>query len=178
MRMNEGVEWAAHCCILLDWLGDGESGDNEFGDGGSLPDRAPVPAARLAAAFEVPPAYLNKQLQALTKAGILASVPGVRGGFRLNRPLTQITMMDVVAAIEGPDEAFTCTEIRRRGAGAQTPPSAAAMRKPCGISAAMRAAEMAWRRSLAGTTLAALKAGAERDSPRVGERMRGWHARY
>lgn len=168
MRMNEGVEWAAHCCILLDWLGDDES----------VPDRAPVPTARLAAAFEVPPAYLNKQLQALTKAGILASVPGVRGGFRLNRPLAEITMMDVVAAIEGPDEAFTCTEIRRRGAGAQTPPSSAAMRKPCGIAAAMRAAEMAWRRSLAGTTLAALKAGAERDSPRVAEKMRGWHARY
>lgn len=166
--MNEGVEWAAHCCILLDWLG---------GDA-SLQDHAPIPTARLAAAFEVPSAYLNKQLQALTKAGILTSVPGARGGFRLNRPLAEITMMDVVAAIEGPDEAFSCTEIRRRGAGAQTPPSAAAMRKPCGIAASMRAAEMAWRRSLAGTTLAALKAGAERDSPRVGEKMRSWHARY
>ena len=166
--MNEGVEWAAHCCILLDWLGADES----------LPDRAPVPTARLAAAFEVPPAYLNKQLQALVKAGILASVPGARGGFRLNRPLEKITMMDVVAAIEGPDEAFTCTEIRRRGAGAQASPSAAVMRRPCGIAASMRAAELAWRRSLAGTTLAALKAGAERDAPRVGERMRSWHSRF
>lgn len=168
MRMNEGVEWAAHACILLDWLGGGEP----------LPDRAPVPTARLAAAFEVPPAYLNKQLQALTKARILSSVPGARGGFRLARPLEEITMMDVVAAIEGTDDAFACTEIRRRGAGAETPPSAAILRRPCGIAAAMRAAEMAWRRSLAATTLAALKADVERDAPRSGERMRSWHARF
>ena len=95
--MSEGVEWAAHCCLLLDWIGDAD----------------PVPTAQLAAAFELPPPYLNKQLQALVRAGILTSTRGKRGGFALGRALDRITLLDVVDAIEGPDPAFRCTEIRR-----------------------------------------------------------------
>src|SRR5512139_1157029 len=157
MRMNEGVEWAAHCCLLLDWLG---------------PDR-PLPTARLAAAFELPPAYLNKQLQALVRAGLLTSTAGARGGFRLARPLEKITMMDVVAAIEGPDDAFTCTEIRRRGTGAEDPDRAFA--KPCAIATAMRTAEMQWRRALAAQTLADVQADAERGNPGLADRVRRRH---
>lgn len=150
MRMSEGVEWAAHCCLLLEWLG----------EPAAPADHRPVATARLAAAFEVPTAYLNKQLQALSRAGILVSVAGKHGGFRLARPLEQITMMDVVSAIEGPDDAFACTEIRRRGAG--TGPTRPG--KPCGIAGAMRTAELAWRRSLAEQTLAAIKADTEASS--------------
>lgn len=64
-------------------------------------DRA-VSAARLAAWHDLPAAYLNKQLQALARAGIVTSTPGPRGGFRLARPLDAISLMDVVAAVEGP----------------------------------------------------------------------------
>ncbi|MFB4300130.1 RrF2 family transcriptional regulator [Actinomadura sp. NTSP31] len=159
MRISEGVEWAAHCLLLLDWMGE---------------DR-PVPTARLAAGFELPPPYLNKQLQALVKAGLATSTPGARGGFRLARPLEKITMMEVVAAIEGPEDAFQCTEIRRRGAGADTPESA--LRRPCAVSTAMRKAELAWRRELAAQTLADVRAAAERSAPRVGETIRAWYAR-
>ncbi len=59
MRMSEGVEWALHCCVTLAWLG----------------DERPVSTARLASSFELPPAYLNKRLQALVRAGILSSTP-------------------------------------------------------------------------------------------------------
>src|SRR5437879_3327450 len=100
MRMGEGVEWAAHSCLLLAWAG---------GDA--------VPAARLASYHRLPPAYLNKQLQALARAGILSSVSGPRGGFRLARPPDQITLWDVVAAVEGLEETFRCTEIRTRTGG-------------------------------------------------------------
>jgi len=48
MRMSQGVEWALHTCLNLSWLD------------------APVPTSTLAAFYELPPAYLNKQLQALT----------------------------------------------------------------------------------------------------------------
>jgi Rrf2 family protein len=157
--MNEGVEWAAHICLLLDWL---------------ETDR-PVSTTRLAASYELPPAYLNKQLQALVRAGIVTSTAGARGGFRLARPLSAITMMDVVAAIEGPDEAFQCTEIRQKGMGTETP--ASAYRPPCPVHTAMRRAELAWRRELAGQTLADVKAETERRLPRLGERIRNWHAR-
>ncbi|WP_248958084.1 RrF2 family transcriptional regulator [Sphaerisporangium perillae] len=157
--MSEGVEWAVHCCLTLAWLDE---------------DR-PVPTARLAASYELPPAYLNKQLQAMVRAGILASTPGVKGGFRLARPLEKITLMDVVTAIEGPDEAFQCTEIRQRGAGVESP--ARGFRVPCAVTTAMRKAEMAWRRALAAQTLADVRAAADRHAPQAGESLRRWYAR-
>src|SRR3982074_1611026 len=98
MRMTEGVEWALHCCLNLSWVG---------------PEQA-VTAARLAAFYELPTAYLNKQLQALARAGILSSVSGPKGGFRLDRRPEQITLLDVVVAIDGPVDAFRCTEILHR----------------------------------------------------------------
>lgn len=159
MRISEGVEWAAHCLLLLDWMDE---------------DR-PVPTARLAAGFELPPPYLNKQLQALVKAGLVTSTPGARGGFRLARPLEKITMMDVVAAIEGPEEAFQCTEIRVRGVGAGTPESV--LRRPCAVSTAMRKAELAWRRALAEQTLADVSAAVKRGVPEIEDNVRAWYAR-
>ncbi|MGI5165792.1 RrF2 family transcriptional regulator [Spirillospora sp. CA-253888] len=160
MRMSEGVEWAAHVCLLLDWLG-GER---------------PVSTGRLAAGYDLPPPYLNKQLQALVRAGIATSTAGARGGFRLARPLDRITLMDVVTAIEGPEEAFQCTEIRRRGLGAGAPESAFA--SPCSLKTAMLKAEMAWRRSLAEQTLADVAADAEKRNPGLADNVRAWYARH
>ncbi|WP_187356966.1 RrF2 family transcriptional regulator [Actinomadura sp. CNU-125] len=157
--MSEGVEWAAHCCLLLSWIGE---------DG-------PVPATRLAAGFDLPAPYLNKQLQALVRAGIATSTPGPRGGFRLARPLEQITMMDIVTAIEGPEPAFQCTEIRQRGMFAGSPESN--FRAPCAISTAMRKGEMAWRRTLAKQTLADVNAAATGGLPDLPEQIRAWYAR-
>jgi Rrf2 family protein len=111
-----------------------------------------VSTARLAASFELPAAYLNKRLQALVRTGILSSTPGARGGFRLARPPERITLMDVVAAIEGTEDAFRCKEIRRQGAGAEA--SGREFGRPCGIATAMRRAELAWRRELAAQTVA------------------------
>ncbi|MFI7420278.1 RrF2 family transcriptional regulator [Nonomuraea sp. NPDC049684] len=159
MRMGEGVEWGLHCCLVLAWL----------------EDEAPLSTGRLAALFELPPVYLKKRLQALVRAGILASVPGAQGGFRLARPPARITLMDVVAAVEGPDEAFRCTEIRQRGAGAEAP--AREFAHPCGVAAAMRRAELAWRRELAAQTVADLMDAAPANAPdrarRHYERLRG-----
>ncbi|WP_207400995.1 RrF2 family transcriptional regulator [Actinomadura roseirufa] len=157
--MSEGVEWAAHCCLLLDWM----AGDR------------PVSTTRLAAGFELPPPYLNKQLQALVKAGIATSTPGARGGFRLARPLERITMMDLVAAIEGSEDAFQCTEIRRRGIGAGTPVSSPT--PPCSVATAMRRAELAWRKALSEQTLADVRDDAERANPGLGDEVRAWYAR-
>jgi Rrf2 family protein len=153
MRMGEGVEWALHTCLNLAWVG---------------VDRA-VSATRLAAFYELPAPYLNKQLQCLVRAGILTSTPGPRGGFRLARPLARITLMDVVAAIEGPEEAFRCTEIRGRGPAALPESDRAA---PCAIDEAMRRAELAWRRELAAQSLADVEAAVLSRAPGVPERTR------
>jgi Rrf2 family protein len=156
MQMGEGVEWALHSCLVLAWLED---------DG-------PVPTSTLAAAFDLPAAYLNKQLQALTKHGILVSSPGVRGGFRLARRPQDITLLDVVTALEGPEDPFRCQEIRQSGAMADVP--SAEFRQECVIAVAMRRADVAWRRELAAQTLADIRSTIDRDAPLAGERMRKW----
>jgi Rrf2 family protein len=130
MRMSDGVEWTVHCCTLLSFLPDGEC----------------LPAVK--------GPYLAKHLQALTRAGVLESVPGPKGGYRLARPATEITMLEVVEAIDGPEPAFTCSEIRRRGPAGGLP--AAAYAKPCGIHAVMVRADEAWRREIASSTIADL----------------------
>jgi Rrf2 family protein len=157
MRMSEGVEWAVHSCLVLAWVGDGES----------------LSTARLASTFELPPAYLNKQLQALAKAGIVRSTPGPRGGFRLARRPESISMLDVVTAIEGPDEPFQCQEIRQRGIGATVPKKN--FREQCAVAAAMRTADVAWRAALAAQSLADVRDAAERTAPHAQRMMREWH---
>ncbi|MGR4881519.1 RrF2 family transcriptional regulator [Streptomyces sp. LARHCF249] len=156
--MSEGVEWALHSCVNLAWSG---------------PDRA-VPAARLAAWHDLPAAYLNKQLQALARAGIVTSTSGPRGGFRLARPLAAISLMDVVAAVEGPEEAFRCTEIRQQGPGRSD--RAAAEAPGCAIAHAMSRAELAWRTALAAQDLDEIRRQAERQAPDAPERLRAWLA--
>lgn len=153
MKMSEGVEWALHCCLSLAWLG-GE---------------AHVSTTTLAAAFDLPPHYLNKFLQALARAEIVTSSAGSKGGFRLAKRPDKITLLDVVTAIEGPEGSFRCTEIRRRGAGVTA--RAQEFIAPCGIAVAMARADAAWRRELAAQTIADLVKVAP---PAGAERMRCW----
>jgi Rrf2 family protein len=137
MRLGEGVEWALHCCVFLAVLPDGQA----------------LPASRLAEFHGVPGPYLAKHLQALSQAGIVESVPGRRGGYRLGRPAAEITLVEVVDAVEGATGSFRCTEIRRRGPSAS---AADEYRRPCSIAVAMRRADEAWRAELVRQTLATL----------------------
>lgn len=144
--MAQGVEWALHSCVNLSWI---------------APD-ASVPAARLAAFYALPAAYLNKQLQALARAGILTSTSGPRGGFRLARGTDQISLLDVVVAIEGPDELFRCDQLLRQGPGGSGDID---YRETCIISGAMRKADLVWRSTLATQTIADIRADVERAFP-------------
>jgi Rrf2 family protein len=156
MKISEGVEWGIHCCTILALL---------------PPDKA-MPATRLAEYHGVPAAYLAKHLQALSRAGIVESVAGPKGGYKLSRPAAAITMLDVVIAIEGPEPAFNCTEIRQRGPAAV---AAREYRLPCGIARAMWAAEDAWRAELSKRSIADLVAGVAVDaSPKSIEKAITW----
>jgi Rrf2 family protein len=135
MQMGEGVEWAVHCCTVL----------------AMVPSDRTMPAARLAEFHGVPPAYLAKHLQALAQAGIIESVAGRKGGYRLARAAADVTLLDIVDAVEGGRPLFRCTEIRRRGP-ASVP--AREYRAACAIHQAMDRAEAAWRAELQGQTLA------------------------
>ncbi len=61
----------------------------------------------------MPPAYLAKHLQAMAHAGLVESTPGRNGGYRLARPAAEISLLEVIDAVEGGEPAFRCTEIRR-----------------------------------------------------------------
>jgi Rrf2 family protein len=108
------------------------------------PDRA-LPAARLAEFHDLPGPYLAKHLQQLSSAGVIESVPGRKGGYRLARRPDQITFWEIVRAIEPDVRAFRCSEIRQQG------PAAVAKAKyspVCGIARIMYDAEAAWRHEL------------------------------
>ena len=65
-------------------------------------------AGRLAGVLCVSEAHLAKVLQRLTRAGLLVSVRGPRGGFRLAKGGDEITLLDVFEAIDGPFEPADC----------------------------------------------------------------------
>lgn len=137
MRLPEGVEWGIHAVVLL----------------ALTPPGASLTANRIAEFHGVPGPYLAKHLQALARVGILESVAGARGGYRLARPADEIRVLDVVEALDGDTVSFRCTEIRRRGPAALP---AAEYRVPCAIHTTMLRADAAWRAELARTTAADL----------------------
>ena len=146
MRLSDGVEWGVHVCALL----------------ATLPEDGALPAAKLAEFHGVPAAYLGKHLQALARAGVLQTAKGPRGGYRLSRAPADITILDVVEAIDGDEPAFRCAEIRRRG------PTAMPARyypHPCGIHTAFDRADEVWRAELRATTIADLVVAVVRDAP-------------
>src|SRR5512145_716848 len=59
----------------------------------------------IASELSIPQPFLAKILQVLSKNKILDSAKGPHGGFSLMRPATEITLMDIVRAIDG-DEFF------------------------------------------------------------------------
>ena len=77
-------------------------------------------------------------------------MPGRRGGYRLAKPPAEITLLEVIEAVEGHDPSFRCTEIRKRGPARV---SARLYAPVCSIAAAMYRADEAWRRELAATTI-------------------------
>jgi len=154
MSLPEGVEWAIHCTWLLAQAKPGES----------------LSSRRMAEFYGLPNAYLSKSLKSLVRAGLLAATTGPRGGFRLARAATDITVLDIVEAIEGRTPMFRCTEIRQRG---PVPVSKSDCRRPCGIAKVMHDAERAWREQLAATTVADLTGQASSGST---NRARGWLA--
>jgi Rrf2 family protein len=123
---------------------------------GALPAGATLPATALAEFHGVSESYLLKHLKTLVGAGLLESVPGPRGGYRLARPAAEVTFLDVVQAVEGREPAFRCTEIRCNAPLAG--PLPACYRRPCTINATMLQAEAAWRAVLRQRTIADLVA--------------------
>lgn len=135
VKLPVSTEWVLHCVASLAQLEPGGTAS----------------AAQLAEYFDLPAPYLAKQLQSVVKAGVLAATTGPRGGFRLARPAAEITLLEVVEAVDGASAPYECREIRQRGKGGLPPEDC---RETCILAAKMADAHQAWRASLAGVTLA------------------------
>jgi len=68
----------------------------------AAPPGGPVIAERLATAQEIPPKFLENILLELRRAEIVASQRGAEGGYRLAKPAAEISLADVIRAVEGP----------------------------------------------------------------------------
>jgi Rrf2 family protein len=73
------------------------------------PDSGSASAREIAEAYAIPLELLAKVLQRLVRARLLASVQGTRGGYRLARPGSAITVADVIQAVVGPVTVTACS---------------------------------------------------------------------
>jgi len=70
----------------------------------------PVQTSEIAARQFIPEPYLDQLLTVLRKAGLIRSIRGPQGGHMLMRPPSQITMGEVVAALEGNIAVLDCLD--------------------------------------------------------------------
>lgn len=140
--IGTGVEYALHCLL---WLV-------------APPEQRPS-SRDLADIQGVPVAFVAKIFSKLEKAGIVESSGGIRGGYCLARAPEEITVLDVVDAVEGEKSLFECQEVRGRCALFEDNPPKWANRGVCGIHAVMLNAQKVLRDELAKSNLATLSAG-------------------
>jgi Rrf2 family protein len=70
--------------------------------------RESVSAKEIADAYRIPLPLLSKVLQMLARRGLLDSVHGTNGGYRLARDASAISALEVVRAINGPVVLTSC----------------------------------------------------------------------
>jgi Rrf2 family protein len=129
----------------------------------SLPAGARAGVADLAKAAEVSPAFLTKVLQRLTGSGLLVAHRGPGGGFSLAAPASEIALLQVVEAIEGPLSLNLCTGL----CGAPAP---LCHRQPwCAVHLVWMHAQEELRKVLGGASVGALA----RESALRREALRG-----
>lgn len=136
MQYSIGVEYALHCLVyLIDIPEDSSTGIKELSSFQGISDT-----------------YLSKIFTKLSKAGIVSSVPGVKGGYRLAKSPDEISFWDVIKAVEGPKPIFQCKNIKDNGylyrENCCSAPSS------CTINIVMLAAEEKMRDFLRSKTLA------------------------
>jgi Rrf2 family protein len=99
MQYSVGVEYSLHCLVYLI----------------DIPPDSSIGIKELSTFQGVSETYLSKMFGKLSKAGIVRSVPGIKGGYRLAKDPVDITFFDVVEAIEGSKPIFQCKNIKEKG---------------------------------------------------------------
>ena len=106
MRISAKAEYAVRAAVELAATADdsraaqkGEAGSRA---GGKREGEKPVKAEQIATAQEIPLNFLENILGDLRHAGIVRSHRGAEGGFRLAKAAEEITVADVIRAVDGP----------------------------------------------------------------------------
>jgi len=85
VRVSAKVDYALRACLEL-----------------AASPPGPVKGERIATAQAIPLRFLENILMQLRHAGLVDSRRGAEGGYRLARPATEVTLADVIRAIDGP----------------------------------------------------------------------------
>ena len=104
-------------------------------------------AAHLAEETGIPLPTVQKLVSKLSHAGLLRSVRGAGGGFRLARPAAAVTLADVIEAIEGPIAMTSCVDTGKHDCG---------LEGSCRVQAHWPVINNAVRGALAGINLTSL----------------------
>lgn len=92
MRLNQATDYAFRMVLYL----------------AEQPEGTKITGAALAAKQNIPERFLLKIMRSLTAAGIMKSFRGVDGGFALQRQAKDITLFDIIEAVEGQTELQRC----------------------------------------------------------------------
>jgi Rrf2 family protein len=83
MQLSQTIEYALRAVV---WLAENEG--------------TPQTTQEIATGCRMPASYLSKVLQPLARGGIVSGQRGLHGGFVLAKPSTELTVLDVVNAVE------------------------------------------------------------------------------
>jgi len=62
----------------------------------------PQSTASLAEKLNMPLPFMHQIAHSLMQSGLIKATPGPRGGLRLNRPTTEVSVLQIIEALEGP----------------------------------------------------------------------------
>jgi Rrf2 family transcriptional regulator, cysteine metabolism repressor len=113
----------------------------------------PVSAREIAERRGIPPRFLEQIFVSLRRADLVTAVRGAKGGFALSRAPGDISVLDVVEALEGPLASSLCDQSRDESCGKS---------HTCAAAPVWARATSALREVFATTTLASL--GGAQDS--------------
>ncbi len=94
LRISRKIDYAVRAVIYL----------------ASIPEGTVVPFREIGKQMSVPEDFLAKILKTLVDHGVVRSTRGPHGGYKLARPPSSITVLEVIEAAEGPIAINVCLE--------------------------------------------------------------------
>lgn len=110
------------------------------------PENETISSKILSERQEIPEEFLKKTVQILSLAGLVTTQRGIQGGVRLAKHPEEITIADIITAIEGPVAMNVCL----------APGNDCPNKKTCVISPVMARAQLAFLRELSRENMAEL----------------------